>query len=502
MKPKRAKQGRPALVVVGRQAAPVADGAAPDDVEGFLNDATVLDARFLDAHTELRAIAPLEEQPRGPQGHSDSPPPAADTASPSVSEPAAVVSASASPALVEDVPLAPPAAAATPSTKKDTPSAPDEELWPASPPQRKRELPRWLVGTGLVVVALVVLTLLCAHAAHAPVAATNDSEGASEGLPQELVVNEKDLKHRIQVTADYFRSRRSLSGAEGAQPPADVGGGSVQAPPLDDAELTPDEQQRRRANDPEDLIAHRHPFAGGASRRERGGDADHGGDTRDGESSATTADAADHTATSYRRPFLYYPSQSAAQAAGGAAGTPSSPGGATIAPAGAIVPVVLSTPINLPLSGGNASIVAAVDNDTVVPKGSRLIGTASPDESGRLSVHFTRLLLPDNREAKLDAEAQDESGAFGVNGAVDANRSARAQGVAGDVAADTASSGADALLSTFTGGIAGDLVRNATSRATSHRSSSTDDSSTAARVRLAAGAHFTVFLHEAAVERR
>jgi hypothetical protein len=371
------------------------------------------------------------------------------------------------------------------------------------------------VIAGAVLGVIVLLSILVSHgASHRPRAAAA-ADDSSSPVPDELVVNEKDLQNRVQVTPDYFRSRRPASVSSAAvsdQSPAPVAPDSDAPPTLSDlddssaaaagGDLSAEDRRKRRENDPEDLIAHRH---GGRSSSDvtlasatvrssapRSTDVD----------SSTAADATPPPARAvapvdHHRPFLYYPAPSGATSSAAHAATSSA---STLPAAGTVVPVVLSTPINLPLSGGTASVIAAVDADAPVPRGARFVGVASADEGGRLTVHFTRLLLPDNREAKLEAEAQDDTGAFGLQGVIQSNGAARARGVAGEVAAGAAADSADALVSTFTGGITGNLVRNATNRAT-QRGGGYDTSSPAARVTLAAGARFNVFVNEAAVER-
>jgi hypothetical protein len=360
-------------------------------------------------------------------------------------------------------------AAAAAAAQADAPVDLDA-IWPAQPPKRTRELPRRAIAVAVGLSVIIILTLLCTHAAHQPAAALSASD--ENDVSSALVVSERDLKHRIQVTADYFHSRRPLGSplAPGASAPA-APSGDVPSPPSD-GDVTLD--RKRRDDDPEDLVSHR----GGRPVT----DAKH-----------TIATAADD----HRRPFLYYPS---APPSSNSPKPSATPAGGTRAPAGTSVVAVLVTPVNLPANGGNARVIAKVDRDGALPRGSRLLGTASSEEGGRLSLRFTRLLLPDEREAKVDAEAQDGDGAFGVDAIVNAHHAARARGIASDVAGGAAADTGDALLSTFTGGIAGGVLSNAAHRAGAHRTSSSDSTATA-RLQLSAGTQFNVFFHEAAVER-
>jgi hypothetical protein len=375
-----------------------------------------------------------------------------------------------SPAATPTIALAPPPQA---NPASSTPAAPRHDqaeldrLWPPQPVKRKRELPQRAIAAGAFALLLVVLTLFAAHAAHDSQAAAGGDTADDQKLPQELVVSERDLKHRVQVTADFFRSARHLSPLASAQPAA-----VIQAPPPPETAVEDrdtDAKRRQRDDDPEDLISHR----------------------RTGSSSA---EAPASSPTNHRRPYLLYPENNA----GEATGTPSapSPTGA-LPPAGTTLPVVLATPVTLK-QDGSATVIVKTETDSPLPRGSRLIGTATAEGEGRLSLRFHRLLLPDGREAKLDAEAQDDSGAFGVNAVTTGARS-QTREVASDVASSTASQAADDVISTFTGGLAGNLLSTATRRASSHASSAPSDTM---RLSLSAGAHFNVFLHEAAVERR
>lgn len=359
-----------------------------------------------------------------------------------------------------------------------------DEVWPAQPPKRKREIPRKAIGVAGLLLVLIVLSLYCSRAAHQPSAAIGGRDGnADDDVASELVVSERDLKHRVPVTADYFRSRRAIGSAAapplGAANAAVPGSAVVPPPPSADADDDAAADRKRRDDDPEDLVSHRHRAAA-ANKTE----------------SASTSDE-------HRRPFLYYPSGATAAAAAKSATSSSSGNAQTIAPAGTTVSASLVTPVNLLASGGTANVIAKVDSDGAVPRGSRLVGAASAEDGARLTIRFSRLLLPDDREAKLDAEAQDDTGAFGVAAVYNGNRGARAKGVAGDVAAGAATDTADAVLGTFTGGLTGGILRSAADRASSRRGAPADDnSSSAARLTLAAGTHFNVFFQESAVERR
>lgn len=386
-------------------------------------------------------------------------------------ETAAAVQKNESSAVGAATPSAPPPGTSPPPRVSNQGPVNLDEVWPAQPPKRQRDVPRAAIGVGGLLAVLVALSIYCSRAAHQPAAAIGASDSsADDDVAKELVVSEKDLKNRVPVTADYFRSRRPLTAA-----PTPVVPAPAPSPPDSDDDDRNDDR-KRRDDDPEDLVTHRRQkHAANAKQDEVAKDDDH------------------------RRPFLYYPAASTATASTKAASSAGS-SAQTIAAAGTVVSASLVTPINLPVSGGTTNVIAKVASDGPVPRGSRLIGVASAEDGARLTIRFTRLLLPDDREAKLDAEAQDDTGAFGVAGAFDGNHGARARGVAGDVAAGAAADTGDALLSSFTGGVAGGILRNAADRAGSRRTSSNDNPT--ARLQLAAGTQFNVFFHEAAVERR
>jgi hypothetical protein len=169
----------------------------------------------------------------------------------------------------------------------------------------------------------------------------------------------------------------------------------------------------------------------------------------------------------------------------------------TIAPAGTVVQVVLVTPIDL--NGSSTTVIARAaeqkGHDAPVPEGSRFIGTVSGGDDGQLSVRFTKLLLPDGREARVTAEAQDHSGAFGLNGRVDRTADSEPS-VASGVAKDTAT---DVAIGALGGGVAGEAARNYARRSWS--ADGLGSSRPRAHVTLGSGTSFAIFLHEPAIIR-
>jgi type IV secretory pathway VirB10-like protein len=165
-----------------------------------------------------------------------------------------------------------------------------------------------------------------------------------------------------------------------------------------------------------------------------------------------------------------------------------------IAAAGAVIPAVLTTPIDL--HGGATTVLAQVADDTAaVPKDTRFIGSASATNDGRISLRFHRLLLPDKREANCDAEAQDANGAFGLAGNIEGGSG---RSFTKDLATDTATDVASETLNTLTGGLGGRLLHRAVGRASSGAYA---NRASTVRITLGAGAKFQIFLKEVAVLR-
>jgi type IV secretory pathway VirB10-like protein len=349
-----------------------------------------------------------------------------------------------------------PEAEETPPPKSEAKAgtAPARALWDEPSPPRRRPLPKKAVAAASFALLLLVLPLLLRHRSHA-------TEDTSSTLPEDLVLNERDLKNRVEVTADDFRPRRP----NGDDAPSE----GVAAPPLSD-ESGPDtleERRKRRAQDPEDLIATR-------GRSKTGG-------------SGTSSSASD-LGGDYQRPYVYFEAATVAAARTGVPGA--------IAPAGTIVPAVLTSPVDL--RSGTMTIIAQADADGPIPKSSRFVGSASSDGEGRLALRFERLLLPDGREAKIQGEAQDQTGSFGIEGTVTTEGGATGATVARDLARDTATDVASDALSTFTAGIAGRLLQHTVDRASAQRGL---PGIATRRVSLPAGTHFHIFLHQAVTVR-
>lgn len=329
-------------------------------------------------------------------------------------------------------------------------------LWDEPVPPRRRPIPKKAIAAAGFGVLLLVLPLLLHHKLHTA------AEESAPTLPEDLVVSERDLKNRVEVTADDFHPRR----------PGDkeLNGASEEAPALtdDEAGVTLAERRKRRAQDPEDLVG----------KRGKSGGADN------------TSSNPDVLMTGYQRPYVYFEI---------AAATPFVRSGVAgiNAPAGTVVSAVLTSPVDL--RAGSTTIVARSDSDGPIPKASRFVGSASSDGEGRVALRFDRLLLPDGREAKIQGEAQDENGSFGLEGSVSTDGSTSTSGaVARELAQSTASDVATEAVGTLTGGMGGRLLQRVIGRVASQRGL---PSLATRRTTLPAGAHFQIFLHQAVAVR-
>ena len=329
-------------------------------------------------------------------------------------------------------------------------------LWD-EPPRRRRPLPKRAVIAVSIAGALVLIPVVFLRGSTSP-----HASAPVEKAHEELIINERDLKNRRQVAPDDFRPRHFLP----ATGPVASSAAPGTAPALDQAkpDETMAERQKRRADDPEDLISHRGHSATGTKDKTQA-EAESGG---------------------YRRPFVYFDPKSASSRTGGS--------NAPLVQAASTVSVVLVTPIEIH-GGGSQTALARTDSDGPLPKGSRLLGAAVSDADGRLSIRFSRLILPDGIEAKIDAEAQDASGSFGLGAAAAPEGDDAGPTIAGEIARDTASEVASDALSTLTGGLAGGVARRALYRASPNRYSSPHSRS----VSLSQGAAFQIFFHQAVV---
>jgi len=324
-------------------------------------------------------------------------------------------------------------------------------VWEEPAPRKRRPLPRKALAAAAVAALLLILPFLT----RGPSRAREDAVPVAT-LPEDLVISERDLRNRIEVTADDFRARSPIDTSTEAAPEF----------ASDGAAATLAERRKQRAQDPEDLVALR-------------------GASRDSKSSASTGTS--EVGDGYLRPFVYFERGSASSSTG-------TPG--PIAPAGTVVSAVLASPIDL--RGGTSTILALASSDGPIAKSSRFVGSASASDDGRLALRFDRLLLPDGREARIEGEAQESTGAFGLQGTVTTEGGSSGAAVAREVARDTAADAASEAVNVLTGGIGGRLLRRTVDRATTRRGL---PGTATTRVSLPAGTQFQIFLHQAVVVR-
>jgi len=156
--------------------------------------------------------------------------------------------------------------------------------------------------------------------------------------------------------------------------------------------------------------------------------------------------------------------------------------------AGSTLTATLAGPLEL--HGGTSTVVARLAKVSGLLVGARLIGSASLS-SGRVTIRFRSLILRDGRQLRVDGEAQDESGAFGLAADAPTSPEDDDQGSAlGDTAKDTAT---DLASVTVGDNLAGRVFDRYTSR--SRRAGS---SRTVPSVSLPAGTPLLVFFHDSA----
>jgi hypothetical protein len=339
--------------------------------------------------------------------------------------------------------------------RKDTAPAPSHsepegrslaELWPEPP--RKRQLPRRirfaLAGVAALVVAIIAF--------GGP--ATKLQTQAPAPIDDEMVVSADDLKNRREVRPDDFRVR-------GASRPVVQTPAPVAAPTAPEPDETLAERRARRQSDPEDVLSLR--ARRGAARPAAG-----------------------------EAPWYDGPIYVTSGAAGGAASsspTASPAGRATPAPlaaAATAIAAVLAGPLEL--HGDSATVVARADVATGPLRGARFIGTASTG-SDRVTIRFRAAVLADGRQARVDGEAQDADGTFGIRAFGEPAAHDDEHGsVLGDVAEEAAT---DVLSSSLGVGVAGRAVDRYLTGSRARRPGGSPRP-----VSLPAGTKLLVFLHE------
>lgn len=322
---------------------------------------------------------------------------------------------------------------------------PIEELW--SEPPRKRQLPKRirivLVGVGVLLVAII------AFGNPGPRLQTQ----APAPLADDMVVSAEELKNRREVRPDDFRPHGPVASPSAAAPTD---------PPAPTASEALAERRARREQDPEDILQARSRHA------------------------AAKAPAAE--APWYEGP-VYVRSGSTA---GGQHGATASQGGPpsvarALAAAGSSIPAVLTNPVEL--RGGSGTVIARADGQAGALRGARFIGTASAG-TGRVTVVFRSVLLADGQKIRVDGEAQDLDGAFGLR---QEDEAVPTDSERGSVIADVAQETATDIVSDAIGiGIAGRAVDRYVAGSRARRANGPTRT-----VSLAAGTKLQIFLHEA-----
>ncbi len=270
-----------------------------------------------------------------------------------------------------------------------------------------------------------------------------------------MVVSADELKNRREVRADDFRprgpaARNPATPASPTSPPA--------ATTAEPSSESLDERRARRGKDPEDVLTLR------AQR----------------EPKRTAPEA------TWDDGPVYVTAPGARGDEAHAAGARQAQAGNQIAAAGVSVAAVLVTPIEL--SGGSATVVARVERTSGALRGARFIGSASAT-AGRVTVRFSAAYLADGRKARVDGEAQDGDGSFGLRVENPATERDDDRGsVLGDVAGATAS---DLVSESVGAGIAGRAVDRAFASSRAHR-----PGQAARTVTVPAGTRLQIFLHE------
>lgn len=306
-----------------------------------------------------------------------------------------------------------------------------EDIWPEPPSSRKLppKLRAALIGAGVLLVVVVAL----GHRGRSTPAT------ASAAINDDMVVSSDDLKNRREVRAEDFRPKQRFAMAT---PPA-----PVPEPDLQD-------RHARRQADPEDILT----LKRGAKRN---------------------APAATAELPLFDGPIYVLATSS------GRPGEPAAGQGEHLAAAGTTLRATLITPLKL--RAGSSTVIAQVDRRATTLSGARFLGAASL-AGNRITVRFTKLLLADGREARVDAEAQDADGGFGLAVSNAEGSEERGGSVLGDVAKDTAT---DMVTSVVGSGLAGQVIGNYRRRAGGQRGSSNRGP-----VSVSAGMPLQIFLRE------
>jgi hypothetical protein len=337
----------------------------------------------------------------------------------------------------QTVPATLPATSVAPPTTETR--LPLDQIWPEPP--RKREIPAKLkLGLGAAALLLAIIVALGSRGTPPPPA-------AAVSIDDEMVVSAEDLKDRREVRADDFRPKRQFLEIAPRTTSRDA------EPAVNDLA----ERRARRDADPEDLLTLR----------------------KSGRAASSGREPAKVDEPLFDGPVYVGVAQDDASVRGPAGRPPA------LLAAGTTLPGVLVNPLEL--RGDSATVLVRVDKNGAVPSGTRFVGVATVSGS-RVTMRFRSLLLPDGRQVRVEAEAQDEEGAFGLRVTVEETRENAAGTSASDIAKDAAS---EVLISAIGSDIAGRaadryLRSSRGGRPVRERSP----------VNLAAGTRLQVFVHD------
>jgi hypothetical protein len=377
---------------------------------------------------------------------------------------------------VLSVPSAPSLGPLSPPPSSPGPQGPRrsiEEFWP-EPTSRKRRFPdrvRLIGGAAIVLLVLVI--------AFGQRGGPKLETRVVTPLDDEMVVSADELKNRKEVRADQFRVPGARPVAASAPPSAPAEATADPAPATTPESLA--ERRARRHADPNDVLTLKKNRAGGTEAKAKRGP-------------AAGADDLLYDGPVYVGPggTAVGSSPSGEPTPATAAAAPSAERGAAqrLAAAGSALPARLVSPIDL--RGSSGTVVAQVSAQGPLQR-ARLIGTASARD-GRITLRFNNLILAEGRQVRVNAEAQDADGAFGLaygDGSSSSDDDNATGAVLSGTAEDTAS---DLVSSTIGGSIAGRTVDRLMTGSSRVRRGGDRGVKPAS---LPAGTKFQVFLHEA-----
>lgn len=348
----------------------------------------------------------LDEGSFDAQENSEAPQPAVPAAPLGKAEPVSLPVKATSvetPVRVEEAP--------EPAISKKAAPLPDSWL---STQKSRREVPK-AVKMG----ALVTLGIICLVFVLPKACGSQDGTTHSSMISEDDVANSEFLKKRRHLTDEDFRPR-------GAGPIV-VEAKESPSPPEPSEELSLEERQRMRAENPEDLRASQ-PRGSGRSRH-----------------TTQREEKKDES------PFIFFNRDPARERSG----RDQEERAEVLLPAATSVKITLSH--DVVIRSGRATVVATVAGHQSLPAGTKLLGRASASFDGTVSLKFQSAVLPNGNSLKVRAEAVDsDTGSTSLLGSVTGGPQLReSPSVARSVGTSTAGRLATGLLG---GGIAGEAA--------------------------------------------